>query len=103
MGPTSIILSWQPLPVDQINGILRNYHITVRSSTDSSALHDGLVDHETLEYSVDGLHPHYQYICSVSATTIEEGPANHIRIQMPEDGKHNKAILKCTIEFVNQF
>ena len=88
MGPASIVLSWQPPPVDQINGVLRNFHITVQSTTDFTMQHDDLVDHETIEHSLVGLHPNYQYICNVSATTIEEGPPAYIQIQMPEDGEH---------------
>ena len=59
----------------------------VQSTHDSTLQHDNLLGHEILEDFIYGLHPHYQYICGVSATTIKEGPLAYIKIQMPDDGK----------------
>ena len=81
---TSLYFSWSAPPMDQQNGIIRHYEIT-------------LIEHETgsvFSYSTTGtnitislLHPNYYYQIEVSAVTIGAGPASApIVLQTPEDG-----------------
>ena len=84
---TSIQMSWQLPRDDHINGVLRHFHVMVLLIADSTVSYSIIVDHTTFEIQVDDLHPNYQYICSVTAVTTEDGPAANVVIQMPTDGE----------------
>ena len=81
---TSLFISWLAPPLDQQNGMIRRYDLTL------TELETGSV----FTYSTSGtnftatlLHPNYQYQVEVSAVTIGSGPSSAPLIVMtPEDG-----------------
>lgn len=84
---TSIYMSWQPPLNGHINGIIRHFHVMIVLVADSAVIHDDIVDHNSLETQIDNLQPSYQYQCSVTAVTTDEGPAANVSIIMPSDGE----------------
>ena len=87
LSTTSIRIVWQPPSEELINGVLRHYRIEVESVAHSFLTHLDITDHATMETQIDGLHPNYLYMCTVSAVTVEEGPAANISVTMPTDSK----------------
>ncbi len=94
LSSSSIELSWQPPLESHINGILRLYRVAVRSVADSAVAYDNVVGHNTLTVQISELHPYYQYTCSVSAVTTEEGPPANASVMMPPDGKLCEILLR---------
>jgi len=87
LSTTSIRLLWKPPTEELINGVLRHYSIEVESINHSAVTHFDITDHTTMETQIHGLHPNYLYLCTVSASTVAEGPAANITVTMPTDGK----------------
>lgn len=83
--PSSLYLSWSSPPVNQQNGIIRYYNISLIE------LETGYIfSHTTMNTSItiSQLHPHYRYQFEISAFTIGTGPSSiPIIVQMPEDGR----------------
>ena len=80
---TSILIKWQPLPLEQQNGIIQKYHVTVYApATNQSQL---LETNET-RIEVAGLHPFYLYEVTVSAESgAGVGPESQpVLQQLPE-------------------
>lgn len=86
VNATALVLKWLPPPLDQQNGIIVEYMITLTDVlTNTSKLI--LTSSNISEYVVTELHPFYQYEMQVAATTIQTGPLSDlVSIQMPESG-----------------
>ncbi len=82
----SFLLSWSPPEGEKINGILRNYHLSV-SQHKSSVIEDVKVPSSVLWYGLKELTPFTTYDCSLSGITTDVGPAAIIVIKTAEDGK----------------
>ena len=82
----SVVLSWGPPNIDQQNGILRQYIVTLMSrlgveTRTTSASSSSII--------VTGLRPHTDYKCSVTVRTIAMGPqSTAIDVTTPEDSKY---------------
>lgn len=85
LDSTSLYFSWSAPPVDQRNGVVRRYDLTV------TELETGTV----FRYSTAGtnftatlLHPNYAYQIEISAFTIGSGLASvPLVVLTPEDGR----------------
>ena len=80
-GSSMIVLSWEPPLLEQQNGIIRQYHITLVSgqTTVTTAM--------STNVTISGLRPFTTYQCSVAALTISAGPVSGtISVTTPEDG-----------------
>lgn len=84
LDSVSITLSWLPPHAHLTNGILRYYHVLISDLT-ATQVYDTLVDGDSLQVVVSDLHPYYQYECTVTAVTIDEGPTSRVWIQTLED------------------
>ena len=85
MSSTTITLSWDPPPSDQINGYIRHYVITVTESETALEFEE---QSNYTQVTVQSLHPYYTYTCRVAAVTTGPGPyIGNLTIQSPEDGK----------------
>ena len=83
---TSLQLSWSPPTVDNQNGIVRSYVVTV---TRVDAVGDVMVYTTTVtSLSVGAVVPFTSYKCAVAAVTISQGPfSNSVTVQTPQDGE----------------
>ena len=82
---TTLFLSWSAPPIDQQNGIIRHYIITLTELETGSTFSYTTI-HTNL--TIPSLHPYYQYQIEISAVTIGTGPSSvPVILQMPEDGK----------------
>ena len=86
ISPSSLVLTWQPPPEDQLNGVLTGYLVNV-TETETGVQYQ--ISADTAQYTFEGLHPFYRYSFTVAASTIGIGPFSGIyTFQMPQDGKN---------------
>lgn len=83
-----ILLSWQPPPKEEVNGVVRLYLIKITEKvTNITTIMNISADRHT-GTEIGGLHPHYDYSLSVSAVTILPGPYSTVTVvKTLEDGK----------------
>ena len=86
MNSTTITLSWDPPPFNQINGHIQHYVVPVTE-------HENALEcQEHSNYTqviLQSLHPYYTYTCRVAAVTTGPGPyTQNVTIQLLEDGKN---------------
>ena len=83
-NPTSISLSWDPPVIEDQNGIIRHYEVTL------IALETGEIHIRTstaLFITVTSLRPYTTYNCTVAAETVATGPSViGILVQTPQTG-----------------
>lgn len=79
-SPSTITLEWTPPNMEEQNGVIEHYRIVLTSIDDGNIL--TLIVAET-STTVNNLHPHYTYVCSVLAFTVGYGPNASIFFQMP--------------------
>lgn len=82
---TEVMLSWEPPPIQDQNGVIRVYVIRVTDLTTGIQR----VEYQYLgtNYTVSSLHPHYRYQFAVAADTVGVGPySSPIEIQTLQDG-----------------
>ena len=87
VSSSSLTFSWDPLPVEHQNGIIRHYSIAV-TEEDTGML---LLKTTAMEsITLNNLHPFYTYSVQVSASTIDDGPPSPpALVKTSEDGmKH---------------
>ena len=85
VNSTTMMLSWDPPPFDQINGYIRHYVITV---TELETILEFQEEPTNTQVTLQSLHPYYTYTCRVAAVTTGPGPyTGNVTIQLPEDGK----------------
>ncbi len=71
INSTHLSIVWSPPPAEHINGIIDQYVIEVREVvTNNTWVFYSIIT----EVSVGPLHPFYEYMCRVSASTIGQGP-----------------------------
>ena len=85
---TVVQLSWEPPILQDQNGVITGYNISVTVEEPDAATTYS-VGPSTLSYLVDGLHPYTNYSITVSArTAVGSGPSTPPEItQTPQDGK----------------
>ena len=86
MSSTGITLSWDPPPVDEQNGIITRYMISI---TELETGRSFSLFSPTTSVNVTSLHPYYTYNCTIAAVTIVgDGPyTTTINIVTLQDGK----------------
>ena len=87
ISSTEILLMWQPPPREIQNGRVRLYTVIVfELQTNTNYSHT--VTSDDLALQVESLHPHYDYVCSVTAVTIGPGPYTlSLTVRTFEDGE----------------
>ena len=81
----SIHLSWDPLPLAQRNGIIRNYRVTILNIAGDARV----INTTATSVNIAALNPFTMYTCTVAAETIAVGPSTlPVEIVTPQDGKH---------------
>ena len=84
LSSSSVVLTWQLPPEDQLNGVLRGFLVNV---TEAETGHQYQTSVDSTTYTLEGLHPFYRYSFIIAAVTIEPGPFSEvITLQMPQDG-----------------
>ena len=83
----SFLLSWDPPPVESINGVIRNYMIRVTEVETGRTFY--VTTNITL-LELNGLHPFYMYTSAVAAQTIALGPySTAVSVRLGEEGKRS--------------
>jgi hypothetical protein len=87
LNSTHIFIDWDPPPVDQHLGELREYRITV-NELETLAYFLLSSTPAVTETIIGPLHPYYTYNCTILAVTVGEGPPSTvITVRTAEDGK----------------
>lgn len=102
INSSAFFLSWNAPPLEHQNGIIRSYTIHITEQNTSMEL---LLSSPTAERVVESVHPNYDYMCIVAATTIRLGPfSTSILVRTSEDGKfvvlENSFIAKASVVIV---
>ena len=85
VNSTTVTLSWDPPPSDQINGYIRHYSVVVTEHETASEFQEQPTNTRVM---LQSLHPYYTYTCRVAAVTTGAGPyTGNITVQLPEDGE----------------
>ena len=80
---TSILISWEPLPVDDRNGVILGYNVTYESS-DNDLVHTSTID---AMINITDLLVYTDYTVSVAAyTSIGNGPIDSIVVTTDSSG-----------------
>ena len=87
LSPTSLFLSWSPLPLAHQNGLVVGYVVEVTSVLANKRFR---LSSEAENITVHSLLPHTVYLCTVAAkTSVGVGPfSNFVSIKVSEDGKY---------------
>ena len=89
MSSTSLFVAWEPLPDDQVNGILLGYKVTYRRRKEIHARkqNTSIILNFTI---LAGLDKFTAYDVNVSAfTRVGNGPEANITASTDQDGKRN--------------
>ena len=87
LNSTHIYIDWDPPPVDQHLGELREYRITVNELETLASFQLSSAPAVT-EATIGPLHPYYTYNCTILAVTVGEGPPSTvITVRTGEDGR----------------
>lgn len=85
MTAESFTLTWAPPPIEETNGVIRNYVIAVTEIDTGRVFTE---NSNTTQVTLAGLHPFYTYECRIAAETVGIGPySTQIVLQLSEDGK----------------
>lgn len=77
-------LSWDPLPAEHQNGMIRSYTIAVLETETGMTLQ---LSTTTESITLQNLHPYYTYLVEVSAYTIAHGPSSSpLSVTTEQDG-----------------
>ena len=82
---SSVMLSWNPPPVYQQNGIITNYTVTLINYNTG---HTFSINTTQLHIQFNSLHAFYNYKCTVAAVTVAIGPQISVVFQTPENGNY---------------
>ena len=81
---STIFLSWSAPPIDQQNGIIRHYVISLLERETGSILS---YTSSNTTITISRLHPDYRYQIEISAVTVGMGPSSlPVTLLLPEDG-----------------
>lgn len=84
LNATHALLSWDPPPPEHQNGVIEQYHITIKVTETGELLQRFSTYNSTV---IGQLHPFYTYMFSVAAQTVAVGPfSSQITLKMPEAG-----------------
>ena len=90
LNSTKLLLTWQPPPENQLNGVLTGYVVNV---TETETGNQYQISTDVAEFIFQGLHPFYRYTFISAAVTVGQGPFSDIfSLQMPEDGMLHKIL-----------
>lgn len=81
---TSFLLSWVNPPQANHNGIIRNYTIAIIELNTGNMVQ---YVSQTTSWTLDSLHPDYNYSVAVAVVTVAEGPFSpELIVSTSEDG-----------------
>ena len=94
---TSISIRWFPPPIDQQNGVIRHYIVSIEEVATATSITLNTTD---VSVTLENLHPNYEYLFNIAAVTIGAGPSNYGNFKLLEDSKACKicplqAIILC--------
>ena len=96
ISSTKIYLSWSPPLINQQNGLIQSYTITIYEIDTNTTIQQ----HQNVIYNtitLTNLHPNYQYVLSVAAYTVGLGPSSSVATQTLEDGVLNFVLINKII------
>ena len=96
ISSTSIQLAWAPPPLDETNGIIREYRINI---TELETGDNQRLTTSTTSLVVQNLHPYYTYEVLVRAHTVDTGPfSSPVSVVTPQDSEF--CVYECICMYV---
>lgn len=92
IGSTSIRLMWSAPVLEEQNGVITSYRITITEIESGLVLEMTTTSNESL-IIVNSLHPYSTYLCSVAAFTIEIGPKATAEVTTFQSGKSTICVM----------
>ena len=84
MTSTNVSLMWEPPIIQQQNGLIRGYSVSICNQRFDNCWSELSAD---THYTITGLHPFYKYNINIAAVTIETGPSTAYKsVTCLEDG-----------------
>ena len=100
VSSSSLVFSWDPLPLEQQNGIIRHYSISVTEQDTGMVLQKTTT---TESITLSNLHPFYTYSVQVSASTIDNGPPSPlVSVTTSQDGRKNICYIDKFVHIKNK-
>ena len=87
LNATHIYLTWDPPPVNETNGDIQEYRITIHIIEEDAVFTIVYNSSEGTEMVAGPVHPYYTYNISIQAVTVEPGPPITIIVRTPEAGR----------------
>lgn len=87
LNATHIYLRWDPPPLNETNGDIQEYRITVHIIEEDTIFNLTYNSSEGTEIVAGPVHPYYTYNISIQAVTVEPGPPITIIVRTPEAGR----------------
>ena len=92
VNSSTVLITWQPPPLDDQNGIIISYVITISLEVNDTVPQQYITS--SLNVMVVGLHPFSTYVVAVAAETgVGRGPFSGFTIRTPEDGKGHSVVI----------
>lgn len=92
VNSSTVLITWQPPPLDDRNGIIISYVITISLEVNDTVPQQYITS--SLNVMVVGLHPFSTYVVAVAAETgVGRGPFSGFTIRTPEDGKGHSVVI----------
>jgi receptor-type tyrosine-protein phosphatase Q len=82
LNSSAVIVSWDPPPVNQHNGIISQYIVNLRNYETGTIT---TINATGTNVTLVNLQPFYQYEVGIFAVTIGAGPSSLVSFQMPQD------------------
>ena len=95
VNSSSVLISWQPPPLNDRNGIISIYVVNVSLEVNDTMPKQYITS--SLNVTLVGLNPFSTYVVAVAAeTSVGRGPFSVFTIYTPEDGKASSVMIFVT-------
>ncbi len=92
MTSRSAVLTWDPPPYEDQNGVIVSYLISVTVNETGGTF---MLSTNDTSLSITGLRPYRTYICTIAASTsVGVGPYTSVIVETLEDGE---SLRTCTV------
>ena len=92
----SFLLSWDAPPVEDSNGVIRNYMIRVTEVESARTFY--IITNTTL-LELNELHPFYKYMSAIAAQTVSLGPySSAISVRLAEEGRRTQLYVEVNAD-----
>ena len=86
LGSTSIRLTWSAPLVEEQNGVITSYRVTITEVESGERVLERTAAASDTLLIVNSLDPHFTYRCSIAAVTVAIGPETSAQVTTLQEG-----------------